>query len=108
MFNFTLGTVGDKRDEKFIQPITLALTPSEEGDGVDLVCVDNEGDIDLHILSILADGTFIRHAYGNFVTDVETDDNPHNVIVETKADDVEHDDCRCTDCTKIIMDDNDE
>ena len=63
MFNYILDGVKDapKKD------VRLALLESEDTEGgVDLVTLDEDGDVELYVITFTPDGTFFRHADGNY------------------------------------------
>ena len=62
-------------------PLTLSLQPSDEAEnGVDLVVLDSDGDIELYVLTLNEDGTFFRHEDGNFAGE-HSEANPNNLLV---------------------------
>jgi uncharacterized Rossmann fold enzyme len=82
---FTLGYTPE--DEENTLEVRLALQPSEDEGAVDLVALDHDGDVEQYVMTFKNDGTYFRHSHGNYVTSTETDENPHNFLVETIGDD---------------------
>ena len=73
--NFILG--GDKKDGAVVD-VRLSLQESDDvTGGVDLVVLDEDGDIFQYVLTFNPDGTFFRHPGGNYANPdgVDRDDN---------------------------------
>jgi len=82
-FQYSVGERGQRRsaEERAVVPVRLAL---QEDDGdIDLVTLNEDGTVDRLVLTVEPDGTFYRHAGGNFAGHA-TEENPRNQLVLDK------------------------
>lgn len=68
--------IENEEEEDTVERITLGLQESDTHDnGVDLVILGSDGDMELYILSIKEDGVIFIHEGNNFAGHKDEDDN---------------------------------